>query len=1396
MKNMKKIYLQLLLVLLPLLFLNDASIFAQNVNISTATANMTPTTVGTVKTWKPNAVGASLDVATLVADLANATLTEVRIEATTASGAENGDIIISENIADIDATRPTKAFTLLARNRVIHTAALGASIFAIQQLNVTVTANGLGDEDSYVVSNLYVNVSGDVVINATSINTGNNAGAFSGSVVTTTLNTTTGGAISITGNSVGGKPTLDLIEVSTTQAKDITLKGTNTNIMGTTPQAIKISNNKVDTNGGKIDIMGTTSGNDMAIKLSVARLISNGGEIIVKATNTNTGANAGAIDILGSVGVAAIASGGGKITITAETAGNNNALKIQSTGSSSINSNGGDIIVTATNTSTGANAGGINVENITGGGGKVEITGTTDGEERAILFGAIATTNNDIKILGTNNNTVGKAAVYMNGSIATTGTGKITIEGTNKGVANAVDLNSALNITAVDGDITIKGFANNTTGTANNNGILAGNITTAKGNIIIEGRTNGFLSGVSVGGVITTGATGGNITITGTNTSGAASAMGTLHGINLGSVTTSAGTITINGTSASDIAATAIRGQVESTSGNILVTGTNSNTNAGVNAATGIGVYRKIKNNTGNITLTGTTEGFSGVSITDEVTTSGSGNISINGTTNATNLAAYGIEVASNIKSTGTGTVSMIGRHGADGGNAIQAITQKIETAKNIFIRTTRGGYFSNQYIQSTNNGTIDICIAENGNLNVSGTIPATNNTIATGGGVSVSVRYGNTNIAVGAAMGTANSSRTNKLISNGTTTVPDGLYTNLNTGAITIRRNVTGFIASVTTPLTEANINGGVITLTISSCDNVGYVPTPLPTMFDLIGFPPCVTINNVTRQSDNVVLITLACDGTDFDTDFPNAKISVRTTATNPNLVGATESTPNLPVTAIRECPTDITLSANIIAENQAVNTIIGNFTTAGVKIASSVFTYTLVAGIGDADNSSFNINANNLRSSAVFDFEVKNVYTIRVRATDNADINCFTEKQFTINVTNVNETPTNWAISVNNIEENKAINTEIGMLTSIDVDAGNTFTYTLVAGAGDTNNASFNVLNDRLRSSAMFDFEAKTSYSIRVRTTDQGGLSFEKQLTINIINVNETPTNLLLSSNSIQENKVVNTEIGTFTSTDPDAANTFTYTLVAGEGDTDNASFNILTDKLRSGISFDFETKKLYSIRVRTTDQGGLWFEKQFTVNIIDVAEDSGGGTTGEQTPAAPVLYPAKLGSNQVTLTWADVLYAVKYEIYVYNANMPQTLVGSTDKTIFTVTGLENSITYTFRIKAITSTGISGTFSNTIFARPSTVLGTEEETANALFQVYPNPSNGSFTLKAHELKGRNATISVFDMSGRVVYSQALQTNSSVETELNLNLSSGLYLLNISTEKDNLKRKLVVQK
>ncbi len=200
--------------------------------------------------------------------------------------------------------------------------------------------------------------------------------------------------------------------------------------------------------------------------------------------------------------------------------------------------------------------------------------------------------------------------------------------------------------------------------------------------------------------------------------------------------------------------------------------------------------------------------------------------------------------------------------------------------------------------------------------------------------------------------------------------------------------------------------------------------------------------------------------------------------------------------------------------------------------------------------------------------------------------------------------NQAPTNLILSNSNIAENQAIGTVIGNLSTTDPDTNNTFTYSLVSGTGSTDNGLFSISNNQLRANSSFDFETKNSYSIRVRTTDQGGLSFEKQLTIGVTNVNESPTNLILSNSNIAENQAIGTVIGNLSTTDPDANNTFTYSLVSGTGSTDNGLFSIRNNQLRANSSFNFETKNSYSIRVRTRDQNGLSFEKQLTIGITDV------------------------------------------------------------------------------------------------------------------------------------------------------------------------------------------------
>jgi Cadherin domain len=306
----------------------------------------------------------------------------------------------------------------------------------------------------------------------------------------------------------------------------------------------------------------------------------------------------------------------------------------------------------------------------------------------------------------------------------------------------------------------------------------------------------------------------------------------------------------------------------------------------------------------------------------------------------------------------------------------------------------------------------------------------------------------------------------------------------------------------------------------------------------------------------------------------------------------------------------PTDISLNPSSVAENQPPGITVGTFTTTDPD-PDETFTYSLVAGTGGTDNDSFTIAGDTLNTSESFDYEVKNSYSIRVQTVDNNG-GTF-QKEFTVNVTNVNEPPTDISLSPSSVAENQPSGTTVGTLSTTDPDAGETFTYTLIAGNGDTDNTSFSISGNTLQTAALFDYETKNSFSILVQSKDSDELPFEKQFNVTVTNINEPPTDITLSGDhTVEEMIEPPVVVGNFSTVDVDGGPDFTYSLVSppsGCASDDNTSFTISGNSLRTAVAFDFETKPdTKKICVQTNDGKGETFHKSFTISILDKPKGS--------------------------------------------------------------------------------------------------------------------------------------------------------------------------------------------
>ena len=113
----------------------------------------------------------------------------------------------------------------------------------------------------------------------------------------------------------------------------------------------------------------------------------------------------------------------------------------------------------------------------------------------------------------------------------------------------------------------------------------------------------------------------------------------------------------------------------------------------------------------------------------------------------------------------------------------------------------------------------------------------------------------------------------------------------------------------------------------------------------------------------------------------------------------------------------------------------------------------------------------------------------------------------------------------------------------ILTTDEDASDSHTYSLVSGTGDTDNALFTIDGSNLKINSSPDYETKDSYNIRLKTTDSGGLSYEKAFTFNVNDLNEVATDISLSSTSFNENINAASTVATLSTTDEDASDSHT-------------------------------------------------------------------------------------------------------------------------------------------------------------------------------------------------------------------------------------------------------------
>jgi uncharacterized delta-60 repeat protein len=161
--------------------------------------------------------------------------------------------------------------------------------------------------------------------------------------------------------------------------------------------------------------------------------------------------------------------------------------------------------------------------------------------------------------------------------------------------------------------------------------------------------------------------------------------------------------------------------------------------------------------------------------------------------------------------------------------------------------------------------------------------------------------------------------------------------------------------------------------------------------------------------------------------------------------------------------------------------------------------------------------------------------------------------------------------------------------------DLD-GDTLTYSVVSDptngilSGSVPNVTYTP-NPNFSGSDSFTFKANDG------TVDSNVAT----ISIEVTSVNDAPSDITLSSSSVNEFLPAGTVVSSLTATDPDTGDSLTFTFCGGP---DDASFTLAGNTLSAAASFDTDVKSAYNICIRAADALGATFDKGFIITVNNV------------------------------------------------------------------------------------------------------------------------------------------------------------------------------------------------
>ena len=277
-------------------------------------------------------------------------------------------------------------------------------------------------------------------------------------------------------------------------------------------------------------------------------------------------------------------------------------------------------------------------------------------------------------------------------------------------------------------------------------------------------------------------------------------------------------------------------------------------------------------------------------------------------------------------------------------------------------------------------------------------------------------------------------------------------------------------------------------------------------------------------------------------------------------------------------------------------------------GATLTDGVNSFTATAGHTTVDISTWSFS--NLTVTPAHDFVGEFKLVVNATATDHATLSTGAvtdSRTVSQTVDFIVAAPkgsiTDETLSGGSVVENAANGAVVGTVHGVDSLPGAVLNYSLLDDAGGRFAINASTGDITVANGSLLDFETATSHGVRVQVRDQTGASFAKTFNLSVSNVNEAPIDETLQGGSVIGNPANGTLVGTVHGIDPDAGSVLTYSLT----DNPNGAFaiNAATGDITvaDGTKIVFGDPTSPAVKVRATDQGGLFVEKIFNIAVTD-------------------------------------------------------------------------------------------------------------------------------------------------------------------------------------------------